>query len=339
MAGLNLSYCQLIKIILSQIGGNPLQQVYSQLSQGSPQIIAKSGIIPQGLSELKALVEQVTAAINEAQQLANDFNDTMERINGSFFQNPLGTVIDGTTTITNTKISTANTRIASIDAMSADPPGPTITPRTGFADIAADRADLVAEVSALTAFLSTMTTYKTNTDRLTGLSPQSGSAIAGGCSLQDLLGSACSPNNDVPDIDLKALVDSLKNGDAIAAIKEKLTNATGFADYTQALATFKASIDTVNVNFKIQVNKAAIRSAIQSQLTQIVYNLLTGCGGQVYDLMLKSNVKSTLAVYATAIQAQQDSGSAYFGADGNVVNTSSVVVTPVVSGIVVSKEI
>jgi hypothetical protein len=333
MAGLNLTYCQLIKIILSQIGGNPLQQVYSQLSQGSPQIIAKSGIIPQGLSELKALVEQVTAAINEAQQLANDFNDTMERINGSFFENPLGTVIDGTLTITNSKIATATTRIAGIDDSSIT------TPRSGFADIAADRADLVAELAALNSFKTTMTTYKTNTDRLTGIAPQSGAQISGGCSLQDLLGSACSPNNDVPDVDLKALVDSLKNGDAIKAIKEKLTNATGFADYTQALTTFKSSIDAININIKLQVNKAAIRSAIQAQLTQIVYNLLTGCGGQVYDLMLKSNVKSTLAVYANAIQAQQDSGSAYFGADGSVVSTSSVVVTPVVSSIVVSKEI
>ena len=29
MAGISLSYCQLIKIVLSQIGGNPLQQKYT----------------------------------------------------------------------------------------------------------------------------------------------------------------------------------------------------------------------------------------------------------------------------------------------------------------------
>jgi hypothetical protein len=333
MAGLNLTYCQLIKIILSQTGGSPLQQLYSQLSQGSPQIVASSGIIPQGLAELKATIDQVTAVINEAQQLANDFNDTMERINGQFFQNPLGTVIDGTLTVTNTKIATATTRIAGIDDA-------TITvPRTGFADIAADRADLVAELAALNSFKTTMTTYQTNTNRLVGLTPQSGASIAGGCSLQDLLGSACSPNNDVPDIDLKALVDSLKNGDAIAAIKEKLINATGFADYTTALATFKASIDTINVNYKLQVNKAAIRSAVQAQITQIVFNLITGCGGQVYDLTLKSNVKSTLSVYANALQEQQASGTAYYAADGNVTTTTSVEVTPVRSSIVVGTNI
>ena len=333
MAGLNLSYCQLIKIILSQIGGNPLQQVYSQLSQGSPQIIAASGILPKGLSELKSLVDQVTATINTAQQAANNFNDTMERINGQFFQNPLGTVIDGTTAVIDSKTTTAQTRIAGIDDLSIT------TPRTGFADIAADRADLVAEVAALASFKTTMTTYKTNTDRLTGISPQSGASIAGGCSLQDLLGSACSPNNDVPDIDLKALVDSLKNGDAIAAIKQKLINATGYADYTQALTTFKASIDTLNTNYLQQVNKAAIRSAVQSQITQIVFNLLTGCGGQVYDLTLKSNVKSTLSVYANAIQQQQNSGTAYYAADGSVVNTTSSTVNPIAGDITIKPNI
>ena len=333
MAGLNLSYCQLIKIILSQIGGNPLQQVYSQLSQGSPQIIAASGILPKGLSELKSLVDQVTATINQAQQAVGDFNDTMERINGQFFANPLGTVIDGTIAVVNTKTTTAQTRIAGIDDLSIT------TPRTGFADIAADRADLVAEVAALAAFKTTMNTHKTNTDRLTGLTPQSGAGVAGGCSLQDLLGSACSPNNDVPDIDIKALIDSLKNGDAIAAIKEKLINATGYADYTQALTTFKASIDTLNTNYLQQVNKAAIRSAVQSQITQIVFNLLTGCGGQVYDLTLKSNVKSTLSVYATAIQAQQESGTAYYAADGDVVTTTSTTVIPAAGDITIKPNI
>lgn len=333
MAGLNLSYCQLIKIILSQIGGNPLQQVYSQLSQGSPQIIAASGILPKGLTELKSLVDQVTATINQAQQAASNFNDTMERINGQFFQNPLGTVIDSTITVVNSKTTTAQTRIAGIDDLSIT------TPRTGFADIAADRADLVSEVAALAAFKTTMETHKTNTDRLTGLTPQSATNIAGGCSLQDLLGSACSPNNDVPDIDIKALIDSLKNGDAITAIKEKLINATGYAEYTQALTTFKASIDTLNTNYLQQVNKAAIRSAVQSQITQIVFNILTGCGGQVYDLTLKSNVKSTLSVYASAIQAQQEAGDAYYAADGNVVTTSSTVVIPVAGDITIKPNI
>ena len=55
---LKLSYCQLIKIVLSQIGGSPLQQVYSQLSQGLQQI-TKGGIIPSEFAQLKTFIDQV----------------------------------------------------------------------------------------------------------------------------------------------------------------------------------------------------------------------------------------------------------------------------------------
>lgn len=335
MAGLNLSYCQLIKIILSQIGGNPLQQVYSQLSQGSPQIIAKSGILPAGLSELKSLIEQVTATINAAQQQVQNFNDTMEQIAGQFFFNPLGTAIDGAITAMDARKTTADARVALIDAYLADPTtNPEPTKRSGFIDLAADRADAAAESAAMAAAKISMQTHKTNTDRLVGLTPQSGSAIAGGCSLQDLLGSACSPNNDVPDVDLKALLESLKRGDAILAIKEKLLSASGYSDIVQSLTTFKSTIDGFNTNYSTLINKAAIRSAVQSQITQIVFNLLTGCGGQVYDLTLKPSVKSTVATYSAAIQAQQE-GTAYVIADGNSVPVVNAEVTPIASNITV----
>jgi len=332
MAGIKLSYCQLIKIILSQIGGNPLQQVYSQLSQGAQQITTRTGILPAGLQEIKTLIDTVTATINAAQQAVSDFDDTMERIAGEFYQNPLGTVLNETTAVIDAKITTAQTRIDGIDA----PVSPITTPRTGFATIAEDRADLVAEVAALNSTRSTLQTYKTNTDRLVGISPQSGSAIAGGCSLQDLLGSACAPNDDVPDIDLKALIDSLKNGDAIAAIKEKLLDSVGYGDYVTALATFKSTIDTLNTNYLQHVNKAAIRSAVQSQITQMVFNLLTGCGNSVYDLTLKSNVKAKVAVYAAAIQAQNESGNAYYDGYGNTVVVSDTTVSPSLNNISVT---
>jgi hypothetical protein len=64
MAGLSLSYCQLIKIVLSQIGGSPLKQVYTQLSQGAKQIVTGSGVIPNPLTEIKAVIDQITNAIN-----------------------------------------------------------------------------------------------------------------------------------------------------------------------------------------------------------------------------------------------------------------------------------
>ena len=84
---LKLSYCQLIKIVLSQIGGSPLQQVYTQLSQGLQQI-TKGGIIPSEFAQLKTFVDQVTTALNG---VAGDIN-AMQQLTQQFFYNPVGTV-------------------------------------------------------------------------------------------------------------------------------------------------------------------------------------------------------------------------------------------------------
>lgn len=329
MSVLKLTYCQLIKIILSQIGGNPLQTIYSQLSQGRATAVQRSGILPSGLAEVKSLIDTVTNTIHAAQNAVNDFSDTIERIGGQFYQNPMGTPITGAISVIDARLATVNTRIAGIDDLTIT------TPRTGFTDIAADRADLALEAAALSTNKTNLETFKSNTDRLSGVGPQSGSATAGGCSLQDLLGSACAPNDDVPDVDLKALIQSLKSQDLVNAIKEKISNATGYSDYVQALATFKSTIEGFNLNFNSLINKAAVRSAVTSQLTQMVFNLLTGCGNTVYDLTLKSNVKNIVSVYAAAIQAQQEAGNAYYDAAGNVVTVSDTTVAPASSNITI----
>ena len=84
---LKLSYCQLIKIILTKIGGNPLQQVYTQLSQGLQQI-TKGGIIPTEFAQLKAFIDQVTAALNAVE---GDIN-AMQQLTKQFFENPIRAV-------------------------------------------------------------------------------------------------------------------------------------------------------------------------------------------------------------------------------------------------------
>lgn len=305
MSVLKLTYCSLIKIILSQIGGNPLQQLYSQLSQGKAQM-AQGGLIPTGLLEVKQLIDQVTATINSAQALANDFSDVMEKIGGQLYQNPVGTAITAA-------IAAIDERIATVNAALVSNPSD--------ATLLAQKASLVSNKTALQEF-------KTNTDRLSGVGPVSGSANAGGCSLQDLLGSGCTPNGDVPDIDLKGLVDSLKTKDLIDAITAKLKSGLGIDDVLTSLATFKSTIDGFNLNFNVILNKAAIRSAVTSQITQIVFNLLSGCGNQVFDLTLKSNVKQTLSVYAAAVQQQNESGTAYTNIYGNTISTTNTEVAP-----------
>jgi hypothetical protein len=313
MSVLKLTYCSLIKIILSQIGGNPLQQLYSQLSQGKAQM-AQGGLIPTGLLEIKQLIDQVTATINSAQALANDFSDVMERIGGQLYQNPVGTSITAA-------IAGIDARIATVDA------GLVSTP---------DDATLIAQKAALVANKTALQEFKTNTDRLSGVGPASGSANAGGCSLQDLLGSGCTPNGDVPDIDLKALTESLKTKDLIDAITAKLTSSSGIADVVTALASFKSTIDGFNLNFNTIVNKAAIRSAVTSQITQIVYNLLSGCGNQVFDLTLKPDVKAKVAVYAAAEQLQREQGVAYTDINGVTVAVTNTETTPPTNTIVIN---
>lgn len=312
MSVLKLTYCSLIKIILSQIGGNPLQQLYSQLSQGKAQA-AQGGLIPTGLLEVKQLIEQVTATINAAQAAANDFSDVMEKIGGQLYQNPVGASITAA-------IAGIDARIATVDAALVSNPSD---------------ATLLAQKAALESNKTALQTFKTNTDRLSGVGPVSGSANAGGCSLQDLLGSGCTPNGDVPDIDLKSLVDSLKTKDLIDAITAKLTSGLGIDDVITSLATFKSTIDGFNLNFNTILNKAAIRSAVTSQITQIVFNLLSGCGNQVFDLTLKSNVKQTLSVYAAAVQQQNETGTAYTDIYGNTITVSNTEVTPPVNNVTV----
>lgn len=313
MSFLKLTWCQLIRIVLAQIGGNPLQQMYSQLNQGLATMAPRSGLIPNELREIKQLIDQVTNKLNDAGALAGDLTNIVDAMTNEFFQNPIA----GPANLANTAITA---KIADVDAEIAalDPGSPTY---------ASDLAALNAEKDALTAVSADLATFVSNTNRLSGVSSATSGSGAGGCSLQDLLGSGCAPNNDVPDIDLQALVESLKQGDAIAAITEKIVNATGYADYQQALATFKTTISGFNASFTASINKAAIRNAVTGQITQIVFNLLSGCGNQVYDLTLKSNVRSQISAYSNLLDLQRN-GQAYIDLEGNVIypaNTETTV--------------
>lgn len=287
MSFLKLSWCQLIRIILSQIGGNPLQQIYSQLQQGLPSMAPASGLIPTALQDVKNLVETATAAVQAAQQAANDFTDIVDNISNQLLQNPVGAVSTAT-------IAAANARINDIDSLlntETDPDNIT---------------KLNNEKTALQNTVTLLTTFKNNTDRLSGVNTSTGGKGSQSCSLQDLLGSGCKPNEDVPDIDLQNLIESLKQGDAIEAIKTKISNATGVSDLQQAIATFNTTISGFNASFSVSLDRAAIRNAVSAQLSQIVFNLLSGCGNQVLDLTLKPNVKEKLQPWVALLEQQRD---------------------------------
>jgi hypothetical protein len=203
----------------------------------------------------------------------------------------------------------------------------TATPQSPYTSIVTEKQRLTDEKSALQIYREKLVQYKTNTDRLSGVATLSGSEAGGGCSLQDLLGSGCTPNDAVPDIDLKNLIDSLKQGDLLLALKDKMFNAAGFDDYQEALTAANNQINSFITSFNSLVNKAAIRNAVQAQITQIVFNLLSGCSGSIYDLTLKSNIKSTVSSYVSVLQDEAD-GKAFIDANGNVTVAATVTATP-----------
>ena len=327
MAGLSLSYCQLIKIVLSQIGGSPLKQVYTQLSQGAKQIVTGSGVIPNPLTEVKAVIDQITNAINTATGALATAQEMMERIGQQIYENPMGAPIAAAIDMVDVKITKITIRQQDIVAYENINGANTATPQSPYTSIVTEKQKLTDEKSALQIYREKLVQYKTNTDRLSGVSTLSGSEAGGGCSLQDLLGSGCTPNDAVPDIDLKNLIDSLKQGDLLLALKDKMFNAAGFDDYQEALTAANNQINSFVNSFNSLVNKAAIRNAVQAQITQIVFNLLSGCSGSIYDLTLKSNIKSTVSSYVSVLQDEAD-GKAYIDENGNVTPAATVTTDP-----------
>jgi len=327
MAGLSLSYCQLIKIVLSQIGGSPLKQVYTQLSQGAKQITTGSGVIPNPLTEVKAVIDQITNAINTASGALATAQEMMEQIGKQIYQNPMGAPITAAIDMVDVKITKITIRQQDIVAYENVYGTDTATPQSPYTSIVTEKQRLTDEKSALQIYRDKLVQYKTNTDRLSGVATLSGSEAGGGCSLQDLLGSGCTPNDAVPDIDLKNLIDSLKQGDLLLALKDKMFNAAGFDDYQEALTAANNQINSFITSFNSLVNKAAIRNAVQAQITQIVFNLLSGCSGGIYDLTLKSNIKSTVSSYVSVLQDEAD-GKAFIDANGNVTVAATVTAAP-----------
>jgi hypothetical protein len=282
---LKLSYCQLVKIVLSQIGGSPLQQVYTQLSQGMKQVSTR-GLIPTELSQLKTFIDQVTTNLNA---LSGDIN-AMQKMTNEFFYNPVGTVTTET-------IAQIDARLAQID----DPllPG---TPTSGNE----------TEHAYLTSLRVEMVNFKTHSDRLSGQADPEDNKPFGGCTLADLLGDGCTSAGNVPDVDLQVLVDGFKSGAIINTAKIALTQAvatsTGGAALISALGNLQSTVNVFNTTVTSKINKLAIKRAVETYANFIAFNLLTGCSNTLLNATLRPSVKEAITPYATYIQKQQIDG-------------------------------
>ena len=330
MAGISLSYCQLIKIVLSQIGGNPLEQKYTALTQGARQVAVGLGI-PGGLKEIKALIDRITTVINDAGTDLTNAQKLVEAVQQQLFQNPIAFPAYATNTAITLRITPLNSRISVIDQWTANAASvPSFTVTSPYTTATEERAAIATQVSTLYTTSDKLATFKGFTDRLSGVATLSGSEAAGGCSLQDLLGNGCTPNDAVPDIDLKALIESLNQGDLIKALEQKLLSGLGINELTTALNDFNTVITRFNNLFNVSINKAALRAAIEAQINHIVFNLLSGCSGGVYEKILKTDVATAVSEFVTAKQAQIDGTAITDSQTGNSilkVYTESSVIT------------
>ena len=276
---LKLSYCQLIKIILAQIGGSPLQQVYTQLSQGLQQI-TKGGIIPSEFAQLKAFIDQVTAALNA---ITGDIN-AMQKLTQQFFYNPVGTV----TTELNSQITT---RLAQIE----DP----LFPGTASSGNEAEYAELSDLKTKLTEF-------KTHTDMLAGVTEPSTTGGFGGCTLADLLGNGCSPAADVPDVDLQVIVDGFKSGSIITALKTQvmsaIANQTGYAQMSAAITNLKNSVSIFNNTITNKLNKIIIKKAVENYIIDLAFKLLSGCSSGLVNATIRPAAKEAMTPFVEYTQ-------------------------------------
>ena len=288
---LKLSYCQLIKIILTKIGGNPLQQVYTQLSQGLQQITV-GGIIPSELAQLKAFIDQVTTALNE---VGGDIN-AMQQLTKQFFENPVKAV-------TTESIALINSRLAQIE----DP----LFPGTAT-------SGNEAEFAKLTTLKTDLTDFLTYTEQLSGFTEPTTTGGFGGCTLADLLGSGCSPAGDVPDVDLQVLVDGFKSGALLTQLKNNLTTLvatqTGYANLVTSINSLQSSIQNFNSTVFNKLNKIIIKQAVETYVTNLAFSLLSGCSSPLINATIKPAAKSAIAPFVEYYQKIQ---SGILNADGS----------------------
>ena len=283
---LKLSYCQLIKIILAQVGGSPLQQVYTQLSQGMKQISTR-GVIPSELAQLKTFIDQVTTTLNG---LSGDIN-AMQQMANQFFYNPVGT-------ITTETIAQVNLRLAQIE----DPGAPGV-PLSGNE----------TEHTYFTNLKTELTSFKSHSDKLSGQADPEDNKPFGGCTLADLLGDGCTPAGNVPDVDLQVLVDGFKSGAIINTAKVALTQAvltnTGGGALIASLGNLKSTVDTFNTTVTGKINKLAIKRAVETYANFLAFNLLSGCSSTLLNQTLRPSVKEALTPYVSYLQKQQIDGA------------------------------
>lgn len=287
MAAIKLTYCQLIKIILAQLGGNPLQQVYTQLTQGMPSISVRSGLFSE-LAQIKQVVDEVTARIQQITKDVNDFEKMANELANQFYKNPMRASIEALK-------SQAEARKSGLDPASE-------------------------EYIALDAMISKLDSLLDITNKLSGVTPASGN---NSCSLADLLGNGCTPAKNIPDIDLQTLLGSLTKQNILNALATRLAAGTGYISLQNSIAELNSTITNIQVSFTNIFNKQFIKNAVIAYINQIIFQLLSGCGNDVLALTLKDftgiDITSALGNITASISSNTNSTTIVTTDTGNII--------------------
>ena len=289
---LNLSYCQLIKIVLSQIGGGPLQQAYTQLSDGMKNITTR-GLIPNELAQIKEFVDRITAAINA---ISGDIN-AEQILAGQFIYNPVG--------------AATTAAIAAIDSRLAQAPQ-----EPELSDLTNLRADLVI--------------FNTNSDQLAGVTPPSTNKGFGGCTLADLLWTGCAKAGNVPDVDLQTLINGFKSGEAIKGLQKNveimIAQGTGYDKLQNAVVGFHNTVTNFNNIVTNKLNPLIIKRAVENYITNLAFNLLTGCSNELLTVTMRPDVLANISSYVGFISNKIDNTTtSYVDQTGAIVSPANTI--------------
>ena len=279
---LTLSYCQLIRIILAQIGGSPVRQVWTSSTAGARNVVRSLGIpgeeVFSGAVQLKAFTDQVIAAVKLASSEINDASVIAQQ----FFYNPVAT----------STIAIETTIQSRIDVL------------TGLENRTEDQTNELAYIQALKTKLTDFLTY---TNRLSGQST-GGGGFAGGCTLADLMGSGCEPATDVPDIDLQTLIDGLNSGALIDAAKAGIVKAiadgTGYTGIVAAAGELNNSITNFNYIITNKLNDKIIKAAVEQFIMGLAFDLLSGCNSKLMNAIVSPTAKTALSPFVQHLAAQ-----------------------------------
>jgi len=272
---LSLSYCQLIRIVLAQMGGSPVQQIFNETSGGAQKIIKSLGIPGAAeFGEAAALAEFTQQIVAQVKLVSSEINNATV-IAQQFFHNP---VAEGLGTI-NTTIQTR------IDYLSA---------------IESKTADQTDELAHLQEVKPKLTSFLTYTNQLSGQST-GGGGFAGGCTLADLMGSGCSKSADVPDVDLQTIVDGFNSGAIITAAKDKLIKAvadgTGYTGAVAALQDLNSAVVNFNNVIENKLNEKIITAAVEQFIVGLAFDLLSGCNSKLMNAIVNPTAKAAITPF------------------------------------------